>query len=149
MIEIYTDGSAIKDKYGGFGVVVYKDGKIIDYYSKREENTTNNICELKAILYALIKYGKYSPTPIVYSDSSYAINCLETWRPTWKSKGWVKYDNKPIKNLELIQAYDELKEKGYNIILKKVKGHDNIEGNELADQLATGKIVKISQNFSF
>ena len=30
MIEIYTDGSCIKNNYGGYGVVIYKDGKIID-----------------------------------------------------------------------------------------------------------------------
>ena len=105
------------------------------------ENTTNNICELKAILYALVKYGLYNPTPTVYSDSAYAINSLTVWRHTWKDKGWNRYDGGTIKNLELIQAFDELEEKGFKINLIKVKGHDNVEGNILADKLATGKIL--------
>ena len=141
MIEIYTDGSCIKNNYGGYGVVIYKYGKLIDCYAKREENTTNNICELKAILYALVKYGLYNPTPTVYSDSAYAINSLTVWRHTWKDKGWNRYDGGTIKNLELIQAFDELEEKGFKINLIKVKGHDTVEGNILADKLATGKIL--------
>ena len=64
---IYTDGSCRKNPGpGGFGVVVLDDDEyIIEKYSHFEESTTNNQQELKAILYAMIKYGKEKPTPIV------------------------------------------------------------------------------------
>ena len=36
MIEIYTDGSSRGNPgNGGFGVVIFKDGKLIDYISKQ------------------------------------------------------------------------------------------------------------------
>ena len=143
MIEIYTDGACTKngsaENVGGFAVVVYKDGELVETYSKREYNTTNNICEMKAILYAIIKYGKANP--IIYSDSAYAINSFTVWRHNWKANGWRKADGGPVKNLELVQAFDDLVEKGYQICLKKVKGHSNCEGNIIADKLAVAETI--------
>ena len=60
---------------------------------------------------------------------------------TWARNNWLKSDNKVPENLELIQAYYDWYNKGYRINLKKIKGHSGIEGNELADKLATGKIM--------
>ena len=62
------------------------------------------------------------------------------WIFNWARKGWVKSDKKPPENLELVQAYYDLYQKGHRIDLRKIKGHNNNRGNELADQLATGKI---------
>ena len=139
MYEIYTDGAASnngeKNNTGGFGVVVFQNGELIDYHCKGSTNTTNNREELKAILYATIKYGLNSP--IVYSDSAYSVNTLNTWMHQWVNNNWLTSSKKEPKNLDLIQAYYDLTvNKGYNIILAKVKGHNNILGNELADQLA-------------
>ena len=145
MIEIYTDGACTKngcaENVGGFAVVVYKDGELVETYSKREYNTTNNICEMKAILYAIIKYGKTNP--IIYSDSAYAINSFTVWRHNWKANGWRKADGSPVKNLELIQAFDDLIENGYQFCLKKVKGHSNCEGNIIADKLAVAETTRV------
>ena len=145
MIEIYTDGACTKngcaENVGGFAVVVYKDGELVETYSKREYNTTNNICEMKAILYAIIKYGKTNP--IIYSDSAYAINSFTVWRHNWKANGWRKADGSPVKNLELIQAFDDLIENGYQFCLKKVKGYSNCEGNIIADKLAVAETTRV------
>lgn len=143
MIIIYTDGSTLGNgtatSKGGFGVVVYKDNKIINAYQHFEEKTTNNEQELKAILWAMINYGKNNETPIVYSDSAYSVNSLTSWIYDWQRRGWKKANKKTPKNLDLIQTYWELLNKGYKINLQKVKGHANVEGNELADALATGR----------
>ena len=65
MIEIFTDGACSQNGFensvGAFSVVVYKDRKLVETYVKGEKNTTNNICEMKGILYAIIKYGKANP----------------------------------------------------------------------------------------
>ena len=144
-VTIYTDGACTKngcaENVGGFAVVVYKDGELVETYSKREYNTTNNICEMKAILYAIIKYGKTNP--IIYSDSAYAINSFTVWRHNWKANGWRKADGSPVKNLELIQAFDDLIENGYQFCLKKVKGHSNCEGNIIADKLAVAETTRV------
>lgn len=141
---VYTDGSCQGNgkthNTGGYGVVVYKDNKIIDAHSNREENTTNNIQELKAILWTMIHYGQKTETPIVYTDSNYAFNTLTSWMYNWQKSGWLKSDKKPPENLDLIQAYYYLVKTGYRIDLRKVSGHSGIKGNELADKLATGKI---------
>ena len=148
MIYIYTDGSCSNNPGpGGFGVIVIEsidktleNSWIKTAYQKRCEKTTNNREELKAILWALIKFGKGNSTPIVYTDSAYAVNTLTKWMYGWEKKGWLKIDNRKPENLDLIQAYFDLEQQGYHIVLEKVKGHAGIEFNEIADGLATGKI---------
>ena len=142
-MKIYTDGSAHPNPGpGGYGVVVCDDDDNIIYcYSKQYEHTTNNEMELKAILYAIINFGKNYGDPIVYSDSSYAINTFTQWMFMWQHRGWLKSDNQVPENLELIKAYYQLREDGYRIDLQKVKGHKGILGNEIADKLATNKMT--------
>lgn len=139
---IYTDGSAHPNPGpGGFGVVVLDDNDNILYaYSRQfKERVTNNEMELKAILYALLNYGKENP--IVYSDSSYAVNTFNIWMNNWALNGWVKSDNKIPENLVLIQTYYEYQNKGYRIDLRKVKGHNGVFWNEIVDALATGEMT--------
>ena len=104
---IYTDGACSGNgsatAIGGFGVVVLDDDKNpVSFYNKQNQNTTNNREELRAILWALIKYGKEEIPPIVYSDSAYAVNTFNTWMFGWAAKGWIKSDNKTPENLDFI-----------------------------------------------
>ncbi len=156
MLEIYTDGSAHPNPGpGGFGVIVldkdknlcYNNYKLVEVYSKQFEYTTNNEQELKAILYAFLNYGVNINTneftnniPIVYSDSNYCVQTFNSWMFSWANNGWVKSDKKTPENLDLIKAYYDWYQKGYRIDLRKVKGHNGVKWNELADLLATGKI---------
>ena len=97
---------------------------------------------MKAILYAIIKYGKACPT--IYSDSAYAINSFQEWSRNWKTNGWRKADGSEVKNVELVKAYDYLVvDMGYRFCLKKVKGHSNCEGNIIADKLAVAEVTRI------
>lgn len=143
-MEIYTDGSAHPNPGpGGYGAVVLDDdNNIIQLWSKECANTTNNSEEIKAILWALITYGKNKTPPKVFSDSAYAINCLTIWRYTWERNGWVKGDGKIPENLELIQTFHDFWNQGYRIELIKVHGHSGNKWNELADKLATGRMKK-------
>lgn len=138
---IYTDGACSDNgsatAVGGFGVVVLDDDEnLITTYNHQNKNTTNNREELRAILYALIKYGKQSTPPIVYSDSAYCVNTFNIWMWGWAVKGWVKSDNKPPENIDLIQAYFDLWQQGYRISLRKCRGHAGNKWNEMADKLA-------------
>ena len=152
---IYTDGSCCGNgkaaNYGGFGVIVLDNNeKFLYNYNKSCENTTNNREELKAILYSFLNYGvninnpllgfNNYDIPIVYSDSNYCVQTFNEWMFNWARNGWVKSDKKIPENLDLIQAYYDWYQKGYRIDLRKVKGHAGNKWNELADQLATGKI---------
>ena len=149
MLKIYTDGSCSKNGYegsnGSFGVIVVTENDICvhAYSSPRVNNTTNNREEIKAILYAIKNFGSTEDDIAIYSDSSYAVNMFNQWFYSWKAKGWLKSDNKPPENLDLIQAYYEWYQKGYRIDLRKVKGHAGQKWNEMADGLATGRIQPI------
>lgn len=145
---IYTDGSCRANgqdnSIGGFGVVVLDDaGNLLTCYQKLgAEGSTNNREEMKAILYTLITYGNPYEPPIVYSDSSYAVNTFTDWMYSWKAHGWIKSDKKKPENLDLVQAFYELKAvAGYNIDLRYIKGHAGHIWNEVADKLATGEIT--------
>ena len=145
---IYTDGACSGNPGpGGFGVVILdNDENLITYYSERCEETTNNREELKAILWAFLRFGERAAAsaeiPIVYSDSSYAVNTLTSWMFNWEKKGWLKSDNKTPENLDLIKPFFEYWSRGFRIELKHVKGHNGNKWNELADNLAVGKNFK-------
>ena len=139
----YTDGACSgngkANSRGGFGVVVLNDNyELIDRYQHFEENTTNNRQEMKAILWALINYGKTNLT--IYSDSAYAVNTFSSWMYNWARNGWVKSDKKAPENLDLVQAFYDLIQHGAKCELLLVKGHSGNKWNELADKLATGAI---------
>lgn len=140
---IYTDGSCQKNPGpGGFGVIVVENDTVIAAHSERTNDTTNNREEMKAIIYALENYGAKDGDffcPIVYSDSSYCVNSFTNWINGWKANGWVRAGGKKLENLDLIQTYDMLRQE-FKIDLRKIKGHNGILYNELADGLATGQI---------
>lgn len=157
MITVYTDGSTrkngSKDAPGGFGVIVLEswDGvedtaTIIDAHQEQVNGTTNNRMEMSAIIWALENYGDESHRgngfliPIVYSDSMYCVNSFTNWIKGWKANGWTRAGGKKLENLDLIKKYDSLVNQGYMIDLRHVAGHKGNKWNEMADQLATGKI---------
>lgn len=150
MVTIYTDGSTrIKNKkgennIGGFGYVVYNEsGYIVDAYSEQVENTTNNRMELMALFKVIEKYGSDSifGANTVYTDSIYAMKCITEWADVWNKNDWKTSKNTPVENQDLIKPMYELYWKDHFIIIKKCDGHSGIEGNELADKLATGTIT--------
>ena len=144
---IYTDGSCQGNPGpGGFGVIVLDDNeKLITYHSEQSENTTNNREELKAILWAFLKYGKTAAAdknPLkVYSDSAYCVNTFTNWMFSWEKRGWLKSDNQTPENLDLIIPFFKHLQNGNQIEIYKVKGHANNKWNEMADKLATGKEI--------
>ena len=83
----------------------------------------------------------FGETPIIYSDSSYCVNTLNEWIYGWARKGWLKANRQPPENLDLIKEFYNLFQQGYKMDLRKVKGHAGETGNELADELATGRIT--------
>ena len=155
MIALYVDGACSGNPGpGGFGAVVveYEDspenGSVIRTYSEKSDSTTNNRMEMSAIIWALENYGnwhnkgnKYLLPPIVYSDSAYCVNSFTNWIHGWKANGWTRAKGKKLENLDLIKRYDELTTQGYTIDLRKIAGHAGHKWNEMADDLAVGRIT--------
>ncbi len=139
-IAIYTDGSSLGNPGpGGFGVVVVKDGKIIDEIGGGDKNTTNNRMELRAIINAL-KYiikNFLKEDVTIFADSEYCLKGITTWVFNWEKNGWRTANKKAVLNQDLWQELLGLTRRFEdNIKWEKVKGHSGHEHNDRADEIA-------------
>jgi len=141
-IQIYCDGACSPNPgNSGTGLAVYQQGKIsVLYFGLYQANGTNNTAELNGLLYSFKlakKYLEQVEQVQVLSDSKYSIDCITKWAKGWQAKGWTRGKGEEIKNVNLIKEcfslYQEIKQK---LVISHVKGHANIEGNELADRMA-------------
>jgi ribonuclease HI len=143
-IAVYCDGSCTNngkaEARAGYGIYVLRDGREIHSHSARVPSgdpQTNQRAELYAIQYALNYVGESGVKANIFTDSKYAIDCLQTWAPAWEAAGWRKSDKKPILHLDLIQPTIELfRSLGPTVQLKHIVGHAGLRGNEEADRLA-------------
>jgi len=141
-IQIYCDGACSPNPgKSGTGLAVYHQGKVsVLYYGLYQANGTNNTAELNGLLYSFKLAQKYLDKVDqvqVLSDSKYSIDCITKWATGWKAKGWTRGKGEAIKNVELIKEcfslYQSIKKQ---LVITHVKGHANIEGNELSDRMA-------------
>lgn len=140
-IYVYTDGacSGNPGKGGYCAIILNENGeeKVVSGYS---EDTTNNRMELTAVISGL-KQLKEKCSVTVVSDSKYVCDAIiKGWLASWKSKGWRKADNKPVLNIDLWKALDELLSV-HNVTFKWVKGHSDNEYNERCDRIATKEYI--------
>lgn len=148
--HIYTDGSArFNPGPGGWGVVVMNEEgtQVILLEREKEEYTTNNRMELKALICAL-NYAESHPQDqfIIYSDSAYVVNSYNSWIKGWAAKGWKNSKKQTVENLDLMQAlYRFLLIEFFNAEVRKCDGHAGDIGNELADAAAAGNWRKFKE----
>ena len=143
----YTDGACSKNgtaqATGGFGVVeIDNDDNLIWQFQDSKSPTTNNEMELMAILTALKHISSKIENntflkPVIYSDSAYCVNLINSWMYSWEKNGWKRPKNQEVKNLEIIKQIYEL---AHLADIRKVSGHSGVKWNEYVDGLATGKI---------
>ena len=88
----------------------------------------------KAVAVTVISF-KVKKDLIIYTDSKYVKDGIESWIINWKKNGWKTSTKKIVKNKELWMQLDSLKNK-HKITWKWVKGHAGFEFNEKADELA-------------
>jgi ribonuclease HI len=133
-VTIYTDGACKGNPGpGGWGAWL-RFGEHERELFGGEAHTTNNRMELTAVIRALSAL-KRSCEVDVYTDSEYVRNGITTWIRGWKARGWRTADRKPVKNMDLWMALDELVS-SHAVRWHWVKGHSGHEGNEKADELA-------------
>ena len=132
-VIVYTDGSAHhKDRIGGLGIYM-KYGKAEKIISKGYSNTTNNRMELRAVIEALKLITDKTILVDIYSDSELVVNTFTSWIYRWEKEGFVDRKNVDLLK-EGLEEYRKFPEG--NITLFWVKGHNGVEGNEIADMLA-------------
>jgi len=112
-----------------------------------EENTTNNIMEMKAVIKSLnfisdILINKRKDLKItLLTDSRYVKDGICLWIKNWKKNSWKDSQNKLIKNIDLWKyldyIFEELKLKCvFPIQIEWVKSHDKNDFNNYVDLLA-------------
>lgn len=151
-VQIYCDGACSPNPgKSGTGIALYQQGKISAlYYGLYQPNGTNNTAELNGLLYSFKLAKKYlakAEKVQILSDSKYSIDCITKWAKGWQTKGWTRGKGEEIKNVALIKEcfalYQEIKTQ---LIISHVKGHANIEGNELSDRMAV--LARVQQQES-
>lgn len=133
-ILIYTDGACSGNPGpGGWGALLVYEGsrKTI---SGGEKETTNNRMEMLAAIKAL-KQLTSSCKGILYTDSKYLQQGVNSWMPKWKLNNWRSSNKQQVKNIDLWQELDEELTK-HQIKLEWVKAHNGHPENELVDELA-------------
>jgi ribonuclease HI len=151
-VQIYCDGACSPNPgKSGTGLALYQQGKVTAlYYGLYQPNGTNNTAELNGMLYAFklaTKHLSNVEKVQILSDSKYSIDCITKWAKGWQAKGWTRGKGEEIKNLDIIKEcfslYQEIKKQ---LIISHVKGHANIEGNELSDRMAV--LARVQQQES-
>jgi ribonuclease HI len=133
-ILVYSDGACSGNPGpGGWGAVLIS-GDHRKEISGGEGLTTNNRMELLAAISALEALKKRSDVEL-YTDSAYVKNGITGWIHGWKKNGWRTADRKPVKNAELWQQLDALRNK-HQVAWHWLKGHAGHPENERADELA-------------
>jgi len=138
MIVYYTDGSCSPNPGpGGFAVIKDKQPVVLGH----DKDSTNIRMEGKAIIAAITHAnGEHCE---IYTDSEFWINVITKWSLAWEKNGWKKKGGE-IKNLDLVQEVCPLY-RNSKATLVWVRGHNNDEGNELADSWAnTARIKRIN-----
>lgn len=133
-IEIYSDGACSGNPGpGGWGAVLIS-GAHRKEISGGEALTTNNRMELLGAISALEALKKPSRVAL-YTDSAYVKNGITAWIHGWKRNGWRTSDKKDVKNADLWQRLDALRNV-HDVDWHWLKGHAGHAENERADELA-------------
>ena len=140
-VEIFTDGACRGNPGpGGWGALL-RFGDDEKELCGGEAETTNNRMELMAIIQALSALKRPCDV-ILTSDSTYVLNGIQEWMPSWKKRGWKTAAKKPVKNVDLWKLLDDAIQ-GHTIDWRWVKGHSGHAENEIADQLANRGIDEL------
>jgi ribonuclease HI len=156
--DIFIDGACPRNGKDGaraaWAWALAINQQIIETYAQpveADQPQTNQYAELAAFSYAFRRLPPIGSVNI-YSDSMYAIQCISTWGPQWKTNGWARKaggKGKPLEHLNLIRPLVEiyLKEKD-RLHLIHIPAHPKAaeaklypaSGNVLVDRLAVAAI---------
>jgi len=144
-VTIYTDGACKGNPgEGGWGAILHHEFSSRTIYGY-ESLTTNNRMELTAAIKSL-SFFKEKFSVLIYTDSKYVMNGVNTWIHNWKKNNWQTANKKDVKNVDLWISLDKLNN-FHDVDWKWVKGHSGNKGNEQADMLANLAISEKSDKY--
>lgn len=144
-IELYTDGACSGNPGpGGWAFILRRvgTGEVIER-SGGERATTNNRMELMSVIAGLDTLEGPSRVEL-YSDSQYVCKGLSEWLDQWKSRGWRRGRNEKVKNVDLWQRLDRLRDI-HELSTHWIRGHNEHPENERCDQLAVAAAARFAR----
>lgn len=129
-IEIYTDGSCNQStKNGGWSFLILEEGDIKIKEAGKEEDVTNNQCEMIAVISAckFLDGREYFENPHItlYSDSAYVVNAfVNDWISKWLTNGWKNAEGSNVLNKELWETIIYYQQK-YSINFQYIRRRSN------------------------
>jgi|SRR6056300_391241 ribonuclease HI len=140
MQNIYTDGSCLGNPGPGGWAVLGPDFKL----SGGQDNTTNNIMEMTAVVMALEEcIERKIGSVTIFTDSNYVKNGITSWIKKWKLNGWKTSTGTTVKNKDLWVKIDQLSQEISNVEWKWVRAHNGQPQNELVDTMARQEATRI------
>ena len=134
-INVWTDGACEPNPVvGGWGYVIRVGGDVAESFGG-ERHTTNNRMELTAVLMAMSALADDAQA-MIYSDSTYVVNGLTTWRARWRKREWCKTTGEPMPNRDLWRLLEAQLLRVQDARFCWVREHSGDPGNERADELA-------------
>lgn len=140
-ILMFTDGACKGNPGpGGWGTILAFPNGQIKELGAAHKDVTNNQMELRAVIEGLRAIKKESGDLAILTDSTYVIQGMTQWIWGWRRNGWKTASGQDVSNQALWQALSQecasRKELG-QITWHYVRGHQGIEGNERADEIAS------------
>jgi ribonuclease HI len=136
---VYTDGACEPNPgHGGWGFAVMHGNTEIHSEIGGQADTTNNVMEMMAVLKAAEwceAAGLHPHKVKLYCDSQLVVKGCNSWRHSWRAKGWRRGPKAELKNAELWKLIDAALTR-FPCEICWVRGHVGIPGNERADRLA-------------
>jgi ribonuclease HI len=123
IMEIYVDGGCRGNgrpgSIGAAAAVMKKKFGKIEYWTRSlpiYPTPTNQRAEITAIILALEaaleKLEQLDTNPYldvtIYSDSKYAVECMNNWIYKWTKNGWINAAGNEVANRDLIENASEL-----------------------------------------
>lgn len=126
---LFSDGSCLNNPGPGGWAYILEYKGAVKKASGAQKDTTNNQMELRAVIEGL-KALKEPCNVLLYTDSSYVANAINSWL-----SGWSKKNFKNVKNVPLWQEYISVASP-HNISATWVKAHAGHPQNEECDTMA-------------
>lgn len=136
-----TDGSCEnngkKNAFAGLGVYFGKNHPL-NSSEPVKGRATNNSGEIQAAIKAIQDAQEHSIKRLnIFTDSHFLINSVCKWMSSWKTRGWMLSNGKPVINVTDFKKLDELIQSGKTLIKwSYIAAHRGHTGNEMADKLA-------------
>lgn len=142
IIHLYSDGGCrstakkgetIKETDKSAYAFFLKQGGNEKLDGKASYGKTNNNQEIMGLLMGLRAIKRPEFPVVAYLDSAYVVNTIKFgWWDKWEANNWEKKGG--LKNKEEWKALKKELERFPFFTIEKVKGHSNVEFNELVDK---------------